>query len=89
MAYYVYILQSAVDSSYYKGFSERPKERLLQHNNGESLYTSNKTPWVLVYVEAAAAKREALIREKALKKYSHEQISRLITSQKNIISLFI
>ena len=89
MAYYVYIIQSAVDNSYYKGFSEQPSVRLLHHNNSESQYTRNKVPWQLVYVEELASKREALIREKALKKYSHQQIKALITSPKNIVNHFL
>jgi putative endonuclease len=88
MPFYVYIIQSAQDGSYYKGFSEDPSARLIQHNNGESEYTSRKTPWQLVYVEELASKKDALIREKALKKYSHGQIQQLILSGKNIISRF-
>lgn len=64
MPFYVYILQSAFDKSFYKGFSENPLQRLAQHNNGESHYTSLKRPWKLVYIEMCADKRSALIREK-------------------------
>jgi len=69
MSFYVYIIQSSTDSSYYKGFSENPSSRLSQHNNGESTYTAAKIPWELIYVEELPSKRDALIREKALKKY--------------------
>jgi putative endonuclease len=86
MVFYVYIIQSKADGSYYKGFSEQPMARLAQHNNGESEYTRNKMPWLLAYVEELSSKKEALIREKALKKYSHQQIERLIGSPKNIIN---
>jgi putative endonuclease len=85
MGFYVYIIQSEIDKSYYKGYSEQPKIRLLQHNNGESRYTANKRPWQLVYVEECNSKREALIREKVLKKYSHHQIETLVKSSKNIL----
>ncbi len=85
MGFYVYIIRSEVDESYYKGFSENPQVRLLQHNNGESHYTAGKRPWKLVYVEKLPTKKEALIREKALKKYSHKQIEGLIGSSKNIV----
>jgi putative endonuclease len=78
MSYYVYIIQSFADSSYYKGYSE---------NNGESVYTSAKTSWQLVYAEEMADKRSALLREKALKKYSHDQIVRLINSYKNQLAI--
>ncbi len=43
----------------------------------------------MVYVEIFETKREALIREKALKKYSHQQIQRLIISPKNICDRFL
>jgi putative endonuclease len=83
--FYVYIIQSQVDKTYYKGFSENPVTRFLQHNSGESQYTSSRMPWQLVYVEKSLTKREALIREKALKKYSHSQIAGIINSAKNIV----
>jgi putative endonuclease len=88
MAYFVYILKSKADNSYYKGFSENPSGRLLQHNNGDCNYTSSKMPWELVYVEVLPTKKNALIRERALKKYSHVQIERLIESPKNIVRSF-
>lgn len=88
MAYYVYIIQSLTDKSYYKGYTEFPMQRLLQHNNQESQYTSAKTPWKLVYVEQMASKKEALIREKNLKKATVERIEALLTHTKNIVSAF-
>jgi putative endonuclease len=83
--FYVYIIQSDLDKSYYKGFSENPYKRLEQHNNKESNYTSTKIPWTLVYIESFTTKRDALIREKKLKKYSAERIEKLIHSPKNEI----
>ena len=84
MSYFVYIIQSGKDNSYYKGFTENPALRLLQHNAGSSAYTSSKVPWRLVYLEIFLDKRSALQREKAIKKYGHEHIMRLILSPKNI-----
>ena len=81
--FYVYILQSMVDSSYYKGFSEQPFIRLGQHNNRECRFTSNKTPWKLVFMQSYSTKREALIREKKLKKYDNSQIAQIVGSQLN------
>ena len=89
MAFYVYILQSLEDQSYYKGFTENPLLRLERHNKGESSYTRNKIPWQIIYLEPKEKKRDALIREKSLKKYSHEQIQQLITSSKNYLTEFI
>ena len=42
MAYLVYIIQSEVDNTYYKGFTENPENRTWEHNNGKSRYTSKK-----------------------------------------------
>ena len=88
MAYYVYIIQSLADHSYYKGYTEFPLQRLLQHNNKASQYTSGKIPWKLVYVEQMSSKKEALIREKNLKKATVERIEALLKHSKNIVSSF-
>jgi putative endonuclease len=56
MPYYVYVLQSLKDQSFYKGFSEDYEQRPAQHNAGLSAYTSQKTPWKLVHVEIHESK---------------------------------
>gem|GEM_PF-201769 len=84
MAYFVYIIESLQDGSFYKGYSENPYERLIQHNDGESEFTSHKTPWKLVYLEECSTKKEALIREKNLKKADRARIKALIYSSKNL-----
>ena len=83
--YFVYIIYSSLGDCYYKGFSENPENRLLQHNNQESRYTSKCNDWKLVYLEIFNTKRDALIREKGLKKYSKAQVLELIKSSKNNI----
>jgi putative endonuclease len=60
--YYVYIIQSLKDGSYYKGYSENPISRLNQHNEGKSHYTSLKCPWKLIDLEQYLTKSEALKR---------------------------
>ncbi|HLK27222.1 MAG TPA: GIY-YIG nuclease family protein [Puia sp.] len=89
MPFYVYIILSKKDFSYYKGYSENPLERLRQHNNKESTYTSAKIPWELVYLEELPTKREALIREKNIKKATLERIAALINHPKNIAHRFL
>ena len=86
MPFYVYIIQSLNDSTFYKGYTEYPALRLREHNEGFSTYTSGKGPWIMVYLEAFEIKREALIRERKLKKYSRDKIEVLIQSPKNIVS---
>ena len=65
MEYYVYIIQSDIYNSYYKGYSTNPLLRLERHNNKESNYTSKKVPWKLVYLELYTDKTTALKRENA------------------------
>jgi putative endonuclease len=83
MPFYVYIIQSQKDNSFYKGFSESPYQRLDQHNNGESQYTSSKVPWLLVCLLEFDSKTEALIKERKLKKYSNASLTALIKSSQN------
>jgi hypothetical protein len=64
-------------------FIQYYRELLRATQPGLSLYTSRKLPWVLEYLEIYASKKEALICEKKLKKYSHDQIKGLIDSPKN------
>jgi len=65
--YFVYIIQSQKDFSFYIGYSKDPDTRLFKHNNSNSGYTSNKKPWKLVYQEKFESKRDAIIRERFLK----------------------
>ncbi|MBK9283338.1 MAG: GIY-YIG nuclease family protein [Sphingobacteriaceae bacterium] len=87
MSFYVYVIQSEFDGSFYKGFSENYIERLNQHNNAWSKYTSTKMPWKLVHVEIFTDKKSTLKREKVLKKYSHAQLQQLFQSGKNILNI--
>ena len=45
MGYYVYIIESEKDGSYYKGFSESPLERLRYHNEGGTSSNRHLIPW--------------------------------------------
>ena len=78
MFYFVYIIQFEVYNTFYKGYTQNPEYRLYQHNNGESRYTSNKTQWKLVYLEEFETKREAVIREKQIKRFNSQYLKELI-----------
>jgi putative endonuclease len=79
MAFHVYILQSEVDHTYYKGYTSNITQRLDEHNNGFSRYTSKKIPWRIVYLEEFQTKREALIRERQLKRVNQNYLRSLIS----------
>ena len=85
MAYYVFILQSDVDGTYYKGSTENPVKRLEQHNQGFTVSTRFKRPWKMVYVEELPSKSEMLIREKKLKRGNKDYFQKLINGNKNIV----
>ena len=70
--FYVYILQSDVDASFYIGYTANLELRLEQHNNGEATFSRRKKPWKLVYSELYSDKTEALKREKFLKKQKNK-----------------
>jgi putative endonuclease len=70
--FYVYLIQSEVDSSFYIGYTSNLELRIKQHNKGESIYSRRKKPWKLVYSEELENKTSALKREKFLKKQKNK-----------------
>ena len=65
--FYVYILQSLKDKSFYIGFTPDLKNRVVKHNKRRVSSTREKIPWKLVYYEAYLNRKDATGREKFLK----------------------
>ena len=79
--FYVYILQSLKDFSFYVGQCEDLDSRMSKHFDGMSQYTSSKRPLRLVYFETLDSRKAALMREKQIKKMkSRQYILQLIAS---------
>ena len=79
MPYYLYIIQSQTDESYYIGTSRDLTERIERHNQGRSKYTKSKRPWNLVYFEEHPDRSGAMKREYAIKRRkSREYLAKLI-----------
>jgi len=74
--YYVYLLQSKKDKSFYVGCTSDLRRRFMEHNLGKSLSTKSKIPFVLIYYEAFRNKKDAFKRERTLK-YFGQGIRRL------------
>ena len=62
MPFYVYILQSMKDGSYYIGSTNNLEDRIERHNQGRSQYTKLRRPWKLVYSEELPDRSSAVRR---------------------------
>ncbi len=65
--FFVYILQSEVNGSFYKGASDNVLRRLVEHNSGKEKSTARYRPWKLVWHCEKNSRSEALILERKLK----------------------
>lgn len=68
--FFVYLLRSKLDKSFYIGFAPDIKNRIKKHNEGLVKSTKNLRPLELVYCEIYKSKEDALIREKRLKQFA-------------------
>jgi putative endonuclease len=77
--YYVYILQSELDGTFYEGSTRDLDMRLTRHNQGGSRYTKSKKPWRVIYSEELTDKSKALVQERQIKsRKSREYIETLL-----------
>jgi putative endonuclease len=80
--YCVYILKND-QHRYYVGSTSDLRDRLIRHNNGESLATRGRGPWRLVYRESYGTKSEAMKREYQIKRMkSRSYIQDLIEQER-------
>jgi len=70
MPFHVYILHSKKLNSFYVGSTSNIANRLNEHNNGESTYTSTGTPWTLIWTTSKPTRPEAEILELKIKNLS-------------------
>jgi len=69
MGYFVYLLYNKKHDKFYIGQSNSLERRIFEHNFGLSNYTSKYDgTWEKVYSERFDDRKEALIRERFLKK---------------------
>jgi len=61
--YYVYVLRSTADDGFYISYSANLRKRFEQHVQGDSLATSYRRPWKLIYYEAYLEQADAMGRE--------------------------
>ncbi len=74
MKYFVYLLKSKIDGSYYIGQTQDITGRLERHNKGRVTSTKNKKPWELIKYETYQTRDESRWREHTLKHNTNERI---------------
>ena len=79
--FWIYILRSSRDGTYYIGHTKDIYQRVVRHNLGHLLATKGKRPWELVYKEeyptrSEAQKREYYLKSKKSKQYIEYLINR-------------
>jgi predicted GIY-YIG superfamily endonuclease len=68
--FYVYILKSVKDNSYYTGISTDLKRRIKEHDNGKARYSNSKRPYRLKWYCAFPNRIKAYDFERYLKSSS-------------------
>ena len=77
MTYFVYILRSEADGTFYVGTTSDIQKRLAKHNSGGSTYTRGRRPWTVARIEqlhsaTAARQRERAIKARGARRYMEE-----------------
>lgn len=77
---YAYLVRCS-DNSLYAGWTNNIEKRIKSHNDGTGAkYTKSRRPVTLAYLEEFDTKSEAMKREAALKKMTHQQKEKLTES---------
>ena len=85
MFYYIYILQSLKNKSFYIGYTNNLKKRFREHNNGKNLATKSFRPYKLIHYEAFVNQKDAKNREEYFKSgWGWRSIKKML---KNYLSL--
>ena len=77
--YYIYVLHSLKDSTFYVGLTNNVQRRMAQHNHGYGSTTRPHAPYQLLLSEEFATRQEAHEREKYYKSgVGREKIKTLV-----------
>ena len=70
MKFFVYILYSEKLDKFYIGYSAKPEERLLYHNDpvGNSIWTKRGIPWAKFLIIPCSSEKQAVNIERHVKK---------------------
>lgn len=80
--YYTYILKSNQNNKYYIGSSSDLSRRLIEHNSGKVKSTRANRPWSIYYFEEFNNEKEAILRERRIKRWkSRKMVEKLKLSK--------
>jgi putative endonuclease len=83
MTYYVYVIL-CTDGSFYTGYTKNIDTRIKLHESGKGArYTRMHKPQKIAYLELFDTRAQAMKREKAIKRLTHQQKLNLINSRSN------
>jgi putative endonuclease len=82
--YFVYILESELNGSYYVGQTEDLQKRLEEHNKGRVQSTKYSRPWKLVHYEEYESRSESVKREREIKSYKKRAYIEKIIRYRNV-----
>ena len=83
--FYLYILRCS-NGSYYVGHTDNIEKRFAEHNEGIAcVYTAQRRPVALVYVENYASRDEAFVAEHKIKKWSRAKKEAYIQQDWNLL----
>jgi len=74
MTYFVYILISEKDQSFYIGQTQNIIKRLENHNNGYNKSTKAKIPWKILHTWEVNSRSKAMKLEKKLKAFKKRDV---------------
>ena len=77
-----YILYSKKINKYYVGFTTDIKKRLAKHKEGTTFFTKRARDWKIVYFEEFESKKEAIVRERKIKKLKSRKYIELLVENK-------
>lgn len=81
MSYYVYVIL-CTDGSFYTGYTKNIDTRIKLHESGKGAkYTRMHKPQKIAYLELFDSRAQAMKREKAIKKLTHQQKLNLINAR--------
>ena len=84
MPCFVYILQSQLNQSFYKGHTDDLVRRIAEHNSGKVTYSKKFRPWNLVWLTTKPNKKEAYGLELKLKNTEHQPTVGSVCLQKSL-----